>query len=169
MDFETGQLLELYRHVFPDFTHNHMLVYRALWRIEPVTAERVILETGLGRATVFRSLSELMHEGLVRKNGSRPVGYLALNPLKSFSLHSRRVSMKLRKGRLKIQGLIENSSGLSGELYLVKSDGGQQRLISKETRQAVLDESELIRLRRAIDTQLQEVGQLKVKAWESWR
>lgn len=169
MDIELEQLWSIYRHVFPGFSRNHMLVYRSLWRIEPKAAEQVAAETGLGRATAFKLLSELMREGLVKKNGFRPVGYYANDPLRVYSLSSQRIAIKLRKGRAKIESLINNSSGLGGELYLIRRDGGQQRLISKETRHAVLDEEKLRQLRSAIDIQLEEAGQQKLKAWAACR
>ncbi len=169
MDIELEQLWGIYRHVFPGFSRNHMLAYRCLWRIEPKTAEQVAAQTGLGRATAFKMLSELMREGLVKKNGFRPVGYYASDPLRAYSISCQRLLVKLRKGREKIGSLISNSSGLGGELYLIKRDGGQQRLISKETRHAVLDEEVLRQLRSAIDAQLEQAGQQKLRAWAACR
>ncbi|GEM_PF-6412970 len=141
------------------------MVYRSLWRIEPMSSDEIISHTGLGRATVFKMLAELLREGLVKKTKYRPVGYHAPEPLKAYSMHSRRVCIRLRSGREKIDTLIRNSSGLSGELYLVKRDGGQQRLLTKGTRQVLLDEEKLRELRQAIDSQLAEAGQQRLRAW----
>lgn len=81
---------------------------------------------------------------------------LAANPLKSYALNAKRVAAKLENGRGRLENLMQNSTGLSGELYLVKRDGGQQRLIVKRNRQAILDGGQLRELRKAIDQQLQE-------------
>lgn len=165
LDFEAEQLWDFYRHIFPHFRPSHVLVYRLLWRIEPMTGDEIVSGSGLSRATVFKALSELINEGLVKKVRLKHVGYSAPDPLRAYSIFSRRISMKLKNGREKIETLIKNSSGLSGELYLIKRDGGQQRLISKETRQTILDEEKLIALRKAIELQLHEANEQKLKAW----
>lgn len=156
MDTDVGVVWDFFKHLFPEFTVNHALVYKLLWRLEPKSGEDIIRETGISKATTYRILHDLVLSSLVVKTSFKPVGYYAANPLKSYNLNAKRLAVKLETGKGKLENLIQNSTGLSGELYLVKRDGGQQRLIAKENRQAILDGGRLRELRKAIDQQLLE-------------
>lgn len=156
MDPDVDLVWDFFKHLFPEFTVNHAQVYKLLWRLEPKSGEDVVRETGISKATTYRILHDLVLSGLVVRTSFKPVGYYAANPLKSYNLNAKKIWAKLETGRGRLENLIQNSTGLSGELYLVKRDGGQQRLIVKQNRQAILDGGRLRELRKAIDQQLLE-------------
>lgn len=166
---ENQELLGIYVHLFPGFTENHVKIYRYLWCIEPKGNDEIIRDTGLARATVFKILAELLGKGLISKNKSRPIAYYSGNPLEAYSLFSQRVITRLKKGREKLGSIMGKPWGVDTELYFVKWENGEQKLVSKSTRQALLDEEKLMELRKAIDTQLEAAGVQKLRAWEAWR
>lgn len=161
----TEELWSLFRHFFPDLSRNHARVYRLLWRIEPLTGEAVIKETGLARATAYKILKDLVRLDLIKKTNMSPVCYFAENPVTAYNHHMQRMSRLLQKGRKIVTKLVENSSSLSEELYLIELDGGQKRLVSKKSRQTILDEYTLREMRRTIDEQLKQAEQAKLKPW----
>ncbi|HLC79828.1 MAG TPA: helix-turn-helix domain-containing protein [archaeon] len=166
MDPDVDLLWGYFRHLFPEFSVTHALVYKLLWRVEPKTVEEIVGETCMSRATVYKMIHELGVYGLVKRTSFRPVGYFASSPVQDYSLHLKRVVAKLEAGKGKVVGLLENSSGLSGELYLVKRDGGQQRLLVKKNREAIHDTEKLLTLKRVVDQQLRDVEKEKLKNWE---
>ena len=76
----------------------------------------------------------------------------------------KQVLKKLEKGAEILEKLVENSTSLSGELYLVKRDGGQQRLIMKQNRAFLKDTKQLLEIRKIIDDQLKDVDKQKLKS-----
>ena len=58
--------------------------------------------------------------------------------------------------------------GLNGELYLVKRDGGQQRLILKQGRAGV-EQGQLLEIKKVVEFQLKEAENQKAKAWAVYR
>lgn len=76
---------------------------------------------------------------------------------------------KLEKGAEKLEELLENSTSLSGELYLVKRDGGQQKLIIKETREALDKTEQLLMIKRVVEQQLKEVDKQKLKIQQTYK
>ena len=164
LDLEISQLWEYYKHLYPHFNQRHIIVYRALWAIEPRTVEQIIEETQLARSTVFKALCGLLKEGLVKKVRLRKSAYCAVEPFRLYSLNSKRIREKLAKGSEKIQSIISNGTGLSGELYLIQRDGGQTRILDKDSRQSPPEE-QLFELRKTIDRQIKESGQRKLMNW----
>ena len=159
-------LHDLFRHVYPDFTLNHVLVYRCLWRVEPLSGEKVIGETGLSRTLAYRLLAELVVSGLVKKTRFKPVGYYAENPSKTFYSKAETIVSKLRKGREQLKKIVDNSSSLSDEEYLIKLDGGQTKIISLQTRENLNDETALREYRDALNKKLGEIEKKKLKEWQ---
>lgn len=159
------ELWSLFRHFFPDLTRNHARVFRLLWRIEPIPVETIIKEAGLARSTVYNVLNDLLKAGLIKKTNHSPISYFAENPVAAYSDHFQRLSTRLKRGKEMISQLVNNSSSLSEELYLIELDGGQKRLISKKNRQTILDEFRLREIRRSIDDQIKQVEQTKLKPW----
>lgn len=90
---------------------------------------------------------------------------LAESPLNAYSNRLTQISSKLKRGREMVKRLVENSSSLSEELYLIELDGGQKRLMSKNTRQTILDEYHLREIKRTIEAQIVEAEQSKLKPW----
>ena len=105
----------------------------------------------------------------MKKTSFKPVGYFAVDPVKKYSFLYQKINLKLKTGKEKIKKLVKNSSGLSGEIYLVERDGGQKRLINKSSRQTVLDEFELREIKKAVELQIKEVEQSKLKEWAVYR
>jgi predicted nucleic acid-binding Zn-ribbon protein len=66
-------------------------------------------------------------------------------------------------GAKRIKKLIENSSGLSEEIYLIKRDGGQQKLITKKTRTIVNQTEQLLQIKKAAEEQLKEIDKQNLK------
>jgi len=161
----TEELWSLFRTFFPDLSRNHARIYRLLWRIEPLNGEAVIKETGLARATTYKILKDLVRLELIKKTNFSPMCYFAENPITAYNRNMERISRLLHKGRKIVTKLVENSSSLSEEVYLIELDGGQKRLISKKNRQTVLDEFTLREMRRTIDVQLKQAEQAKLKPW----
>jgi len=153
-----------YKHLFPEFTVNHALVYKMLWRVEPIPGEEIANQTGVSKTIVYRALHDLVSSGLVEKTNFKPIGYYAINPLKSYNSNLKQVLKKLEKGAEILEKLVENSTSLSGELYLVKRDGGQQRLIMKQNRAFLKDTKQLLEIRKIIDDQLKDVDKQKLKS-----
>ena len=169
MDPDVDSIWPLFRHVFPDFSISHIQVYKLLWRVEPKFTDDIVAESGLSRATIYRVLHQLLLSGLIAKTSFKPVGYFAANPVKAYYAHVKKVNSLLENGKAKIAGLVQNSSSLSGELYLVKRDGGQQRLLLKENRAAIQDRGQLLELKKAIEKQIEETDKGKAKAWAVYR
>ncbi len=151
----------LLRGVCPDFGVNHALVYRLLWQVEPKSGEKVILDSGLARATVYKVLRELVDEGLVRKTSFRPVCYFAPDPVRVYERKLRGMIKRLEGGTNKLRSLIDNSSSLGGEVYFIKRDGGQCRLIDSKTRHALNDEESLKELKKVVDEKLLVIAESK--------
>jgi len=169
MDTDLNLLCEFMQHIYPKFTLNHFLVYKLLWQIAPKNWETVIEQSGLCRGTVYKILKELMQEELIQKTNFSPVGYFAIDPVKAYSLKSEKIILKLENGREKIKQLIENSSSLSNEAYLIKKDGCQTKLINVETRETIRDEDELKGIKKAVDERLTEVELGRQKAFAVYR
>ena len=125
--------------------------------------EEIIKESGLSVATVYRMLHDLTMYELIERTNFKPVGYYVSNPMKDYNSHLKKVVTKLEKGAQRLENLIQNSTGLSGELYLAKKDGGQQRLIIKQTHSLLNDTQQLLEIKKAIDEQLKEVDKQKLK------
>jgi predicted transcriptional regulator len=164
VDPDVDVVWNYYKHLFPEFTVNHALVYKLLWRVEPIAGENIAEFTEISKTTVYRVLHDLCSAGLVEKTNFKPIGYYAINPLKSYNSNLKQILKKLEKGAEIMQKLVENSTSLSGELYLVKRDGGQQRLIMKQNRALLNDTKQLLEIRKVIDEQIKEVDKTKLKS-----
>ena len=151
----------LLRRVCPDLGVNHALVYRLLWQVEPKSGEKIILDSGLARATVYKVLRELVDEGLVRRTSFKPVCYFAPSPVKVYERKLRSTVKLLERGRDKLKSIIDNSSSLGGEVYFIKRDGGQCRLIDSKTRHALNDEESLKEIKEVVDKKLLVIAESK--------
>lgn len=164
MDPDVDVVVEYYKHLFPDFSLPHFLVYKLLWRVEPIPVDKVIQETGLSKATVYKVLRDLALCGLVNRTNFSPTAYYALDPLKTYNSHLKKTLTKLEKGADKLETLIQNSTSLSGELYLVKRDGGQQKILIKQTRETLDKTEQLLAIKKAAEEQLKEIDKQKLKS-----
>ena len=163
IDTDVELIWDYLRHIHPEFSLNHVLVYKSLWRVEPKIGEDIIGECGLARATTYKILKELVNAGLVKKTGFKPIGYYAKSPVKDYYNYSRKLIKKLEKGKEELKKVLNNSSSLSGEIYLIKRDGGQQRLLMKQNRSLLKDTQQLLEIRKVIDEQIKEVDRQKLK------
>lgn len=163
MDPDIGLVWDYYKHLFPEFSMHHAVVYKLLWRIEPLAGEDIARRTSISKTTVYRVLHDLVSVGLVAKTQFKPVRYYAENPVKAYNSNLKKVLSKLEKGVEKLESLIENSSGLSGELYLIKRDGGQQKLLLKQNRALLNDAGQLLQIKRAVEEQLRESEKQKLR------
>ncbi len=161
----TEELWSLFRHFFPEFSRNHARIYRLLWRIEPLPVDTIVKELGLARSTIYVVLNDLLKVGLIKKTNLAPVSYFAENPEAAYRSHFQALSARLKRGRELISKLVNHSSSLSEELYLVELDGGQKRLISKKNRQTILDEFALRDIRRTAEEQIRQAEQARLKPW----
>ena len=166
MDTDTLLIHDLFKHIFPDFSLNHVIVFKELWKIEPLTGEQVIECTGLSRATGFKILSELVACGLIKRTSFKPIGYYSDNPEKVFVGFSQKIVSKLRRGQEQIKKIVSNSSGQSNEKYLIKLDGGQSKLIDLKTHQELEDEQKLREYKEGIVSSIQRKERQKLKAWQ---
>jgi len=156
MDPDVDVVLDYYRHLFPDFTIKHACIYKYLWRIEPASPETIMQETGTPKTTLYYILKDLLHEGLVNRTNFKPVCFYANPPVKSYNSHLKKVLTKLEKGANKIGQLLENSTSQSEEIYLVKKDGGQQKLILKQNRETIDDIQQLSEIKQALEQQIKQ-------------
>lgn len=163
MDPDASVVLDYYKHLFPDFSLPHFAVYKLLWRVEPIPVETIIQETGLSKTTTYNILRDLALCGLVSKTNFSPVAYYATDPIKTYNSNLKKVLTKLEKGAERLEELLQNSTSLSGELYLVKRDGGQQKLLIKQNRSLLNNAQQLLEIRRVIDEQLRETDKQKLK------
>jgi sugar-specific transcriptional regulator TrmB len=163
MDPDIDIVLDYYKHLFPDFTLHHALVYKLLWRVEPISGEDIAEQTGVSKTTVYKVLRDLLMIGLVNKTNFKPIGFYAENPVKSYNSHLKKTLIKLEKGAEKMEALLSNSSGLSGEIYLVKRDGGQQKLIMKQNRELLNNAEQLLWIKKVVEEQLKEVDKQKLR------
>jgi len=163
MDSDVDMLWDYYRHLFPDFSINHAMIYKLLWRVEPVSGEEIAKQTDLSKTTVYNTLRDLLLAGLINRTSFKPIGYYANNPIKTYSSSIKRVVKKLETGVNKLETLLNNSSGLSGELYLVKRDGGQQKLLIKQNRELLDDTEQLLQIKKVVEEQLKETDKLRLK------
>jgi len=168
-DPDVDLVIDHYKHFFPDFTTHHFQIYKMLWRVEPLPVDTIILGTGLSKSTVYTVLKDLASVGLVNKTNFSPVGYYVPDPLKDYKSNLRQVLKKLEKGAEIMRKLKENSTSLSDELYLVKRDGGQQRLLSKQTRTLLKDTQQLLEIRKVIDEQIREADKQKMKSYAVYK
>lgn len=169
MDTDLELAWEPFKHLYPHFSYNHLTLYRLLWRIEPLTADQIIKKSVFSKPTVYKILNDLIAIGLVKKTNLNPPSYFAENPVKTYDRNANNLIKKLKKGKNDMQKLVQNSSGLSGELYLIERDGGQKRLISKNSRQSLLDEFQLREIKKVAEQQLIELEHGKTKAWAVYR
>jgi len=163
LDPDVDVVVDYYKHLFPDFSLPHFLVYKLLWRIEPLPVEQIIQETGLSKTTAYKVLRDLALCGLVNKTNYSPVAYYALDPLKAYNSQLKKTLTKLEKGANKLEALIQNSTSLSGELYLVKRDGGQQKLIMKQNRGLLNNTQQLLEIKKAVEEQIREVDNMRLR------
>lgn len=161
----TEELWSLFRHFFPEFSRNHARLYRLLWRIEPLPVDAIVKEAGIPRSTTYNVLNDLLKVGLIKKTSQAPVRYFAENPEVAYSNHLQNLSTRLKRGKELISKIVNHSTSLSEELYLVELDGGQKRLISKKNRQTILDEFALRDIRRTAEEQIRQAEQAKLKPW----
>ena len=159
-----NMLWDYYRHLFPDFSIHHAIIYKMLWRVEPISGEEIAKQADLSKTTVYNTLRDLILAGLINRTSFKPVGYYANNPIKAYSSSIKKVVKKLETGVNKLETLLNNSSGLSGELYLVKRDGGQQKLIIKQNRGVLDDTEQLLQIKRVVEEQLKEVDKQRLKS-----
>jgi predicted transcriptional regulator len=169
MDPDVDVVWDYYKHLFPEFSIHHAIVYKLLWRIEPISGEDIVKEVKLSKTTVYKTLHDLVLSGLIDRTNFKPVRYYATNPLKSYNSHLKKVLNKLEKGAEKLEALIENSSGLSGELFLIKRDGGQQRLVLKQNRALLNNAQQLLEIKKVVEEQLKEVDKQKLKQIIAYR
>jgi predicted transcriptional regulator len=162
MDPDVDVVLDYYKHLFPDFSLPHFAIYKLLWRVEPLQVEQIIQETGLSKTTAYNILRDLALCGLVNKTNFSPVGYYAIDPIKTYNSNLKKILSKLEKGAEKLEALVQNSTSLSGELYLVKRDGGQQKLLIKN-RCLLNDTQKLLEIRKIIDEQIRETDKKRLK------
>jgi predicted transcriptional regulator len=168
-DPDVALVFEYFRHLFPDFTLNHATIYKMLWKIAPTPVDDIMKETGYSIATVYKILNQLSKEGLIHKTAFKPIGYYAINPIKDYSNHIKKILSKLEKGANQIEQLLKNSSGQSGEKYLIKNDGGQQKLLLDENRKTIRDEQQLLAIKDVIEAQLKETEKKKLKEYAIYK
>ncbi len=164
MDPDVDVVIDYYKHLFPDFSLHHFTVYKLLWRVEPIPVEKIIEQGGLGKTTTYKILRDLALCGLVNKTNFSPTAYYALDPLKTYNSNLKKVLTKLEKGAEKLESLIQNSTSLSGELYLVKRDGGQQKLLIKQNRALLNDTKQLLEIKKVIEEQLRASDRQKLRS-----
>jgi sugar-specific transcriptional regulator TrmB len=163
MDPDVDVVLDYYKHLFPDFSLPHFTIYKLLWRVEPLPVETIIEQTGLSKTTTYSILRDLAMSGLINKTNFSPIAYYAIEPLKTYNSNLKKILTKLEKGADRIEALLLNSTSLSGELYLVKRDGGQQKLLIKQNREVLNNTQQLLEIRKVIDEQLKETDKQKLK------
>lgn len=163
LDPDVDLVIDYYKHLFPDFGLHHFAVYKLLWRVEPIPVETIISETTFSKTTIYSILRDLALSGLINKTNFSPIGYYAVDPLKTYNSNLKKVLNKLEKGAERLEALIQNSTSLSGELYLVKRDGGQQKLLIKQTRESLDKVEQLIAIKKAVEEQLKEIEKGKIK------
>ncbi len=156
-------VIDYYKHLFPDFGLHHFAVYKLLWRVEPIPVETIISETTFSKTTIYGILRDLALCGLINKTNFSPIGYYAVDPLKTYNSNLKKVLNKLKKGAERLEALIQNSTSLSGELYLVKRDGGQQKLLIKQTRETLNKTEQLLQIKKVVEEQLKEIDKQKIR------
>ncbi|MFA6064906.1 MAG: helix-turn-helix domain-containing protein [archaeon] len=164
MDPDVEVVLEHYKHLFPDFSVPHAVVYKLLWRVNPMQVEEIVKHSGLSNATVYRMLHDLTMYELIERTNFKPVGYYVPNPMKDYNSQLKKIVTKLEKGAQRLENLLENSTGLSGELFLVKKDGGQQKLLLKQNHSLLNDAQQLLEIKKVCEEQLKEVDKQKLRA-----
>ena len=169
MDPDVDIVWEHLKHLFPDYSINHARIYKLLWRVEPMSGETIANTTGLSKTTVYRVLHDLVSTELVEKTNFKPIGYYASNPVKSYNQTLKKTLKKLEKGADKLESLLKNSTSLSGELYLVKRDGGQQKLLLKQNRALLNDTERLLEIKKAVEEQLKEADKTKLKKYAVYK
>src|SRR3989344_4896227 len=168
-DSEIELLWQFYRHIFPDFSINHLKLYALLWKAEPRGGSELISNSGFSRVTVYGLLRELIAAGLVRKSGNKPIKYFTQNPARAYSLHSRKAISRIRAGRKTIKEILSGSLQAQNEIFFVKGENGLHRFLSKKTRGEITDESALREIRKAAEEQLTHLCIQKSRAWASYR
>lgn len=169
MDPDVRVVLEYYRHLFPDFTLNHAIVYKLLWRILPTPIEDIQKETSMSIATIYKILHKLSESGLIHKTNFKPIGFYTINPIKDFNSHLKKTLSKLEKGAQQLENLLKNSSSQSEEIYLIKKDGGQQKLILKQNRETINDIQQITQIKNALEQQIKQVEKQKLKEYAVYK
>jgi sugar-specific transcriptional regulator TrmB len=163
LDPDVEVVLRHYKHFFPEFSLAHALVYKCLWRVHPMQVEDIIKETQLSNATVYRTINYLTSKDLVKRTNFKPVSYYANDPIRNSNTHLKKLVNGIEKEFKELQQLLENSTGLSGELYLVKRDGGQQKLLIKQTREELNEIEQLLLIKKTAEEQLKQLEKQKLK------
>jgi predicted transcriptional regulator len=162
MDPDVDAVVNYYKHLFPEFTSHHFAVYKMLWRIEPLQVEQILKQTHISKSTLYGILRDLALCGLINKTNFSPPAYYAQNPLKDYNQNYKKILKKLEEGADELKKILENSTSLSGELFLVKRDGGQQKLLTKN-RGLLNDTQQLLEIKKVVEEQLKEVDKQKLK------
>jgi hypothetical protein len=71
-------------------------------------------------------------------------------------LSVQKVLTKLKHGKEQLKKIVDNSSSISNELFFVKKDGGQTKIIDTQTREDLDDGQKLREYRKAIDEKIIE-------------
>ena len=101
VDSDLELVWSLFRHLFPEFSFNHIRVYRVLWRIEPLSGEQVLSQCKLARATTYKLLHELVEAGLVKKTPASLL--LRRRPPKSILRSTASVGFKTKERKRQAQ------------------------------------------------------------------
>ena len=141
----------------PGFGVNHSRVLWCLLGGEPKTAKDISKATGLSKFFVYPVLRQLEAFGLIKSNGLHPKTFFVEEPLKFFDLQKKSQEKDLEAKKRELKKLIDNSSALSGEEYLIKINGGQTRLINKKTNSVVVDEFEVYSIKKRLEEQLVQI------------
>ncbi len=161
------------QHVFtglvPRFGPNHAQVYRCLLSTQAKPARMLIEETRLCRPVVYRVLSDLVSYSLVRQLPGSPSMFFAEKPTQRLTSLCGQFKKRLDSRVGELKKIVDNSTSLSGEEYLIRIDGGQSLLINRRTRQATLDEYKLREIKKVVEEQLRMQEQTKVKAWAVYK
>jgi len=163
LDTDVSIVVKYFGHLFPDFSLSHFTIYKLLWRIDPLTPQKVIQETGISKTTTYEILKDLTLNGLVNKTNFDPIAYYAIDPIKTYHSNLKKFKSKLEKGREKLENLIKNPNPQSKEIYLIQHENGQQKLFLKETRGELNETQQLLQIKKAAEEQLKENEKQKIK------
>jgi sugar-specific transcriptional regulator TrmB len=166
LDTDVLAIPRVFSDLVPRFGCNHAMVYRCLLSVEAKTASSIIRETKLCKQVVYRVIKDLVLFGLIKRIGSGPTMFFADKPVQKMGVLINRKKKLLDEKVLVLKKIIGNATGLSGEDYLIRLNGGQQKLVNSQTRLEVTDKDILIQMKRTIEEKIREKEKAELKPWQ---
>lgn len=149
---EEALLVEVYEDLIEGFGVNHSKIYYCLLSSEVKTANQIINETGVCKATVYAVLKNLIESSLLNCSNSNPRNYFLADPVKAFNKKVEEKRKTLLKRVKKLEKVIANGDSEESQVFLIKiGKGSQTKIINAKTKEQINNKTEALLVKRQIE------------------